>query len=357
MADSDPLPRAMPEPASEKLQARLLRHFPRLVRSLGGDPASLLAAVGLDAAACDRAGAATCHQWVALLERAAVVLGKPDFGLLLACEQGDSDVFGPLGAVMRNSRTLGDALKYVATHNAAHSLAVRVWMGRSASGAHVFMGHDLLGEELPNRSQAIEQALLAGHLGAVGLTGGRARVRRVHFRHEALSPRATYRRHFGCDVHFCQNEDGVVFSLDDLAQPIVAADADALGDVVGHVNRHFDRKRPPFHAQVRGVIMQLLWTGNCANEDVARELGLHPRTLHRRLHEENCAFQAIKDEVRRDFMLYYLRQTDMRFSRISEKLGFAEQSVMSRFARVAFGASPREIRRHRDIAPDHRTAH
>lgn len=340
----EPFVDGTPDAGTQVIQARLLRHFPQVVRDLGGDPQSLLCAVGLDEEACDRAGAITCGQWLKVVGRAADVLDRPDFGLRLAQRQGGVDVFGPLGAAMRSVLRFGDALSYAATHNAAHSLAARVWMGRSAGGQHVFMGHELLAEDLPARSQAIEQVLLAGHLGARAITGQRVGARRVHFRHQALSPAKIYREHFGCEVRFCQNEDGVVFTVGDLESPVADADRQGLRDVTEHVSRRFRQQRPPVHAQVRGVVMQLLWTGRCGNDDVARHLNLHPRTLHRRLHEESISFQSIKDEVRRDFMLYYLQQTDLPLSRISEKLGFAEQSVMSRFARSSLAASPREIR-------------
>ena len=80
------------------------------------------------------------------------------------------------------------------------------------------------------------------------------------------------------------------------------------------------------------------------NREVAAELNLHPRTLHRRLAAEGTSFQKIKDEVRRDVMLYYLQQTRLDFTRISERLGFSEQSVMTRRCNRWFSASPTRVR-------------
>ncbi len=90
--------------------------------------------------------------------------------------------------------------------------------------------------------------------------------------------------------------------------------------------------------------MQWLWTAHCSNDRVALSLGLHPRTLHRRLADEGTSFQRIKDEVRRDILHYYIEQTDLDFSTISEKLGFSEQSVMTRSCNNWFGASPTRLR-------------
>src|SRR3546814_16596931 len=95
---------------------------------------------------------------------------------------------------MKNSATFGDALDYVSTHIYAHSLAARVWLKRLRSGNAVFVGHDILLDRMPHRSQALEQLLLVGHLSTLDITGGPARARRVHCRHQAISPRTTYRR-------------------------------------------------------------------------------------------------------------------------------------------------------------------
>lgn len=326
------------------VHARLLRHFPELVTELGGDPQALMHKAGLDTA--DPLEVATYRQAVALIEHAATALNCPDFGMRLATRQSDG-MFGPLGSVMKNSATLGDALDYVSTHNYAHSLAARVWLKRLRSGNAVFVGHDILLDRMPNRSQAMEQLLLVGHLSTLEITGGHARARRVHFRHLAISPRKTYRRYFGCEVRFGQNEDGVVYSDRDLASPIVSSDAHAYRSAIAFIDTKFTEHRPPLHAQARGLIMQLLTSGQCTNERIAKELKLHPRTLHRRLSTEGTSFHRIKDEVRRDLMLYYSQQTELDFAKISERLGFAEQSVLTRNCQRWFSATPTEIRAQR----------
>lgn len=341
------MPRRSPDHGTgsefERVHARLLLHFPELVDEIGGDP-RFLDRVGLDPGRCRVAGEATYRQWIAAMELAATELGVPDFGMRLALRQGGAGVHGPLGEVMRNSRTLGEALSYVVTHNAAHSLAARVWKGKTITGQHVFFGHDILVEDVPSRRQAIEQILLLGQLGARLITGERASGRRIHFRHREISSIDTYRRNFGCEVLFCRNEDGIVFRAEDMDCPIHNADADAFAHARSFIESSYAKARAPLPAQVRGVVMQQLWTTECSAEKVAAALAMHPRTLHRRLAREGVSFQQIKDEVRRDYMVYYLQQTDLELARISEKLGFSEQSTLSHFARQMLDASPSELR-------------
>jgi AraC-like DNA-binding protein len=329
----------------ELVHARVLRFFPDLVEELGGDPEFLMKQVGIHGASnSEGKSGATYRQMVHLIELAAAKLRCPDFGMRLAKLQGGGRMFGPLGLVMKNSMTFGDALHYVSKHTYAHSLAARVWLKRSRTEKTILAGHDILLDRMPEKSQAMEQLLLVGHLAAVELTGGYARVRKVHFRHQPVSSLKTYRRYFGCEVRFGQNEDGVVFSERDLASPIIDPDSQVYERATSFIDAQFTRHSPPLDAQARGVIMQFLGTEHCRNERIAAELKLHPKTMHRLLKAEGTSFQKIKDEVRRDLMVYYLKQTDLEFARISERLGFAEQSVMTRTCNRWFSASPTKLR-------------
>ena len=328
------------------VHADVLRFFPELVAQLGGDPKTLLQHVGIDPSSnlFGMELSIGYRQIVNLLEHAATELRCPDFGMRLATLQGGGRVFGAIGVVMKNSKTLGDALDYVTRHSYAHSLAARIRLERRHASHNGFVGHDILLDRLPNRCQSIEQFLVLGNLNAIEITGGRARVRKVHFRHQPLSSLSTYRRYFGCDVLFDQQEDGVVFFEQDLLCPIVNPDVQVYEFVTSFINTKFTHVSPPMHAQVRGVILRFIGTEFCSNEQVAAELHLHPRTMHRRLKAEGKSFQEIKDGVRRDLALYYLPQTDLNLTYIAGKLGYAEHSVLTRNCIRWFSAPPSRLR-------------
>lgn len=97
-------------------------------------------------------------------------------------------------------------------------------------------------------------------------------------------------------------------------------------------------------AQVRSFIVRLLVEGDCTHKRVAAALGLHPRTLQRRLREEGESFQSIKDGVRREVALRYLQQPDASLVRLTEILGYSETSVLSRSCNRWFATSPRRLR-------------
>ena len=333
------------DPDFELLHVDALRFFPQLVRRLGGDPDAMARRAGVDPAILAPRGPSLSYRTVAgLLEFAAMELRLPDFGMRLAAVQGGGRVFGPVGVAMENSNTLGEALEFVVNHIHAYSLAARMRLEPDRARRKLLVPFDILLDRLTNKQQAIEQALLLAHLNAVQITGGRARVREVLFSHQPASPLRTYREYFGCEVRFDQAVDAVVFSEQDLSCPIVDPDVRLYEMATAFIETKFTRVTPPMHARVRGLILQYLGGEDCTNERVARDLCLHPRTLHRRLKAEGKSFEGIKDEARRDVALRYLQHTDMPLTRVAERLGYAETSVLSRSCFRWFGVAPSRIR-------------
>lgn len=57
---------------------------------------------------------------------------------------------------------------------------------------------------------------------------------------------------------------------------------------------------------------------------------MSPRTLQQRLTDEHTSFQAIVDDVRREYALHYLRATDLPLRESSYRLGYSELSAFFR---------------------------
>jgi AraC-like DNA-binding protein len=323
----------------DKLHARLLVGYDDLVSELGGDATLIARRAGLK----PHEPVDTYRATTRLLEAAAAELDCPDFGLRLARRQGGGSL-GPLSLVMRHSRTLADALAYVAGNSQAHSLAARIWIRRRPTERAIFVGHQILLAGPSSWTQSVEQIMLLGHLGAIEMTAGAARARCVSFRHAPSSTMRVYRRYFGCETRFGEREDGIHFSESDFACPIVDTDAEAYLAATAEIAALFPLNRRLIHAEVRSHVMRLLGSGRSDHAAIARCLALHPRTLQRRLEEEGVSFQQVKDEVRREVMIYYLTRTKLDLIAISEKLGFAEQAVMSRFCQRIFAMTPTEVR-------------
>ena len=343
-------PRA--EARFEVVHIETLRYFPELVMELGGDPAPLLRKARIDPFIFDKRGSVLEYRaFVQLLELAATELRRPDFGMRLAMLQGAHKVIGPVGVAMKNSKTVGQALGYCAKHIHAYSLATRVRFEPDRPNHRLFVGLEILLENMPQRSQAVEHGLVLANRNIRDISGEAATARGVLFRHPPVASPEVYRAMFGCEVRFNQRSDAIILNESDLLCEITAADEQIYEMATSYIDTRFPPATPPMHARVRGLVRQLLGGDDCTNERVAAELCMHPRTLQRRLRQEGKAFESIKDDVRRDLALHYLQQTDMPLSRITEKLGYAEASVLSRSCDRWFSTSPLQLRRQSLIAP------
>lgn len=335
---------AAPGGPSSVVRSAALRKYPEFVAQLGGDASALLARFQIDPAALSNRHAVIPYRsFVQLLERTAAELACPDFGMRLAAVQEGTKVLGPLEVAMRNSATVGAAFRYCAEHVRAYSTATRVSLEGRADG--VFLRSEILIPKLPPHAQTLEHGLMLTQHAARQLSGGRMQAREIWFTHEPVSPMGTYRANFGAVVKFGQPANGAWFDPRDLELEVPDADPQLYELAIHFIDQRFPSSEPGLSPRVRAVVERLLLAvGGCAYGAVASELGMHPRTLQRRLRAEGESFETIKDGVRRDVALRYLRQHDIPLIRVAEMLGYSETSVLSRSCYRWFGASPRQVR-------------
>lgn len=79
--------------------------------------------------------------------------------------------------------------------------------------------------------------------------------------------------------------------------------------------------------------------------DIAASQHVSPRTLIRRLKQGNTTYQRILDDVRKTLSRDFLRNSSMRISRISWRLGYQDPSNFSRAFRGWYGTSPQRYRK------------
>jgi AraC-like DNA-binding protein len=102
--------------------------------------------------------------------------------------------------------------------------------------------------------------------------------------------------------------------------------------------------------RVRGILRRNL-KRPLSFEDIAGMLAVSPQTLRRRLlEEENCGFQEIKDQLRRDLATHLLQKSRLPLEEIAVSLGFSELSTFHRAFRRWTGVTPGEFRERRGPA-------
>jgi AraC-like DNA-binding protein len=333
------------EAGTAMVRVDALRKFPEVVARLGGDASSLLAKVQIDPAVLNNRHAVIPYRsLVLILERAAAELHRPDFGLMLAAAQGGVKVLGPLEFAMRNSRTLREAFRYCEEHIQVYSTASRMRAKAGLAPDALFFQLEILLGRLPPHPQAVERALLLTQDIALTISQNQVRAREAWFAHEPMAPIATYREYFGTEVRFGQPMDGLFFADSDLDLPIPNADSQIYELSTDFIENRFPSAEAVLGPRVRTIVERLLLEGDCTHGSVASMLGMHPRTLQRRLRAEGESVESIKDSVRRDIALRYLKQSSMPLIRVAKLLGYSETSALSRSCYRWFSLSPRQLR-------------
>jgi len=333
------------------VRSESLTYFAELVRARGHDPSRLFEAARIDpAVVAQRDQFIAYRQMIQLLELAADRLACPDFGLRLAQRQYAEGILGPLDIAMRNSATVADAWRFCATHVHTYSSGAHVSIQDGTERERTAIRFEILLPRLYRQRQAVEHALLISHLATRMFSGGRAEPRAVWFAHEPSETSAAHEEAFGCRVCFGQPCNALFYASADFESPVVGRDDRVLQLATYFIDSQFPSPDSLIRTRVRIAIEQQLSEGSCTQVEVASALAMHPRTLQRRLRSEGENFEAIKDEVRRDAAVRYLRQTRLPLKTVAGLLGYSELSVLYRSCQRWFGESPSTVRQIEDVS-------
>ena len=105
------------------------------------------------------------------------------------------------------------------------------------------------------------------------------------------------------------------------------------------------QKKTDVVGQVQEVVVNYFVHGEPDREIVASELNLSPRTLQRRLKEQNSSVKRTVDSTRHQLSISYLEQKHLSVKEVAYSLGFNDPSNFSRAFRRWEGITPKEYRK------------
>lgn len=149
------------------------------------------------------------------------------------------------------------------------------------------------------------------------------------------------------DVTFGADVDEVVFLGTAQQMPVLGADP-YLNRLLVKFCEEARSHRPAsstFRIGVENAIAPLLPHGKAHASEIARRLGVSPRTLERRLAEEGLTFTTVLARLRADLARRYLEDEDLSISEIAWLLSYREVSAFTHAHKRWTGSSPREAGR------------
>jgi AraC-like DNA-binding protein len=250
--------------------------------------------------------------------------------------------FGIVEYVCRAAPTVGEALQRWVRYLNLLDDAVRV--GLAIDDDHAYLRVELESEAPAPASHELCFALVVKQLRQ--LSAAPFRATRVELTHRAPADVATYRAWFDAPVVFDADTTQLVMPRAALAASLRSSDP-ALLAILTRAADDLARaapREPPFLAQVKRAVRELLRGNDATIEQVAKQLGLTTRSLQRRLKDAGTSFQAVREAVRRELATRYL-DDQLSIAEISFLLGFSEPSAFFRAFKRWTGTTPLAARR------------
>ena len=178
------------------------------------------------------------------------------------------------------------------------------------------------------------------------LLGKQARFRILRFRHPPPEYAAMYEAYFHIPVAFNQDYDGIEFDRELLDLPLQGAFPSLHEQAEYLVEQRVARlpQRQGLAAQVKELLESQPEQLNQGIEHCADALGLHPRSLQRRLRQEETQYAELLDEVRFGAAIRALQAGQCNLETLSETLGFADRRSFTRAFKRWSGCTPSQYR-------------
>jgi AraC-like DNA-binding protein len=265
----------------------------------------------------------------------------PHVGLLLA-QRVNLQSFGIAGRLARNAPSVGDALQELAAHFALHDTGGLISF--ELHPGKVTLSYGLYITGLRNIDQIYDFCVVAMCNILRQLCGADWKADVVQLPRRRPADVRPYREILGAPLRFDSVQAGAQFPQDWLSRPVVDADPFLHALLVDRARAALRVQDPLLCDDVRRTIRLLLMADQCSREAVARRLGMHPRTLGRRLQQCGTTFQDLLDETRLEVARQLLRGTRSSVARIASSLGYHDPTVFTRAFRRWTGTTPRDYR-------------
>jgi len=308
---------------------------PEVLRSLGQDPAVVLAEVGIGLELFDNPNNLISFKARGqMIEHCANRTGCQHFGLLVG-QQSSLDSFGMVGLLARYSKTAGDALRSLVRFMHLHVRGATTILTVDSDLA--VLEYQIYHSRVPGNDQVGEGAVAVAFNILQELCGTDWAPVEVRFAHRRPVDQAPYKRFFRAPLRFDTEQYAVVFSAAWLNRRLPVASAELRQLLQKEIDKLEAQQEDDFSEQVRSLLRTALMTGHSSADQVAELFSMNRRTLNRRLNKLGISFRDLADEIRFEVARQLLKDTAMEIIDIAALLGYSNASAFTRaFRRWSF---------------------
>lgn len=322
------------------VRALSLTGFDEFATRQGLNPAEMLRRASLPQESLQRQdGILSYRRYCALLELCELQSANALFGLQYGLYQG-INVFGDLVFLIRNAKTVGDALTELRANYSLFNGAAEV--GLDIEGGLAILSYCVNECGVPGLCQAEELACGVAMQLMRTLVSSDWQPSAILLRHLPLSSEPAYQQALGFLPTFASAHTGLAFDSSVLSLPLSSADETLHRMIAEHIGRMERLSADEMPGYVKQLLRNLLPSGRATIEKVAGWMAFNPRTLQRRLAQEGTSFQRLLDETRQGMALRFLEDPSISMAQMSGLLGYSDPSGLSRAFNRWFEVGPLE---------------
>lgn len=309
-----------------------------LLSELGCDPERVIKGAELDPRLFDRADSLVSLNALGKLLLLGVERTHCSHLGLLVGQRSTLKSLRAVGALMRHSDTIGDALLNMNSHLRVQNRTAVTQL--DVDGDVALLSYSLYHPSRVGAIQILDGALATAFQVLRELYGLRFEITEVLLpRRPPIDPEP-YRQLFRAPVRFNQEAAALVFPVEHLKH--------SVGDADPAVRRALERQIVECeHAcpadlkdELRRLLRVELLRVRSSSSEMAERLSVHRRTLNRHLKAEGATFKKVADEIRFGIACQLLEDTDLRLVEIAAALHFSEPAAFTRAFRRWSGAAP-----------------
>ncbi|MCP4285709.1 MAG: AraC family transcriptional regulator [Gammaproteobacteria bacterium] len=316
--------------------------MPALVCDLNCDPEPIFASAGFNSTQfTDPDFEISFVSGSKLLSRCITATGCDHLGLLLG-ERAHPSSLGVAGFLLQTAPSVGIALQDLVHHLDLHDRGAVVTVVTNDYRTLLEYAIHLPGVEATNQIYDLSMTVACNIMR--GLCGAHWNPTEVLFLQRPPQNLAPYKRLFRAPLRFNAGQCALAFQNRWLDHPLKSADS--------LLHRHLEKEANELHSMQQGnlvadlrlLLRKSLSTQKNAVTEIAEKLGMHERTLNRRLREEGTSFRRELGEVRYELAQQLLTDNRILLSNIAGALGYADTTAFSRAFKQWSGITPTEWR-------------
>lgn len=332
----------------EVVRLGTISHLPLILEELGADARVVVNSVGLSLSDFgDPEFKIPYVKLGKLLGHCAQSTGCGYFGLLVG-QKIFLHSLGLLGFLMQSANTVRDAIEdYLSFADLQDQGAVTLI--NSINGVSL-LSYSIFVEDV-EAEEHIYDGTMAGYQNVLrSLCGENFKPTEILFTRSRPKDSKPYDRFFKAPIRYNSEYNAIAFHSNCLELAPVRIDPHLNAFIKKEVKKQHAAQPKSITETIHPLLRRLLIAQKCTLSETAAQLGLHSRTLNRRLKAEGTTFQAEAEAARYLMARQFLLSSNQSIAEVAIILGYSDTSAFTNAFKRWSGTSPSEWRKQKTMA-------